>query len=176
MVDVVLVDDNDNEIGLLEKVAAHSGNGSLHRAFTVLVFNIHGETLITQRSATKMLWPLVWDNTCASHPLPGEGFVEAGERRLTEELGFSCQLEVVDRFLYREKYQDIGAENEVCTTLIGQYNGDIQPIPDEVADFKWISIDDLTNDIVQHPDDYTIWFKIALDRLIAQNKIVTVVY
>jgi len=172
MSDVVLVDDQDNEIGLMEKVTAHLGDGVTHRAFTSLVFNYKGETLIAQRCADKMLWPLFWDNTCASHPLPGEDYVTSGERRLTEELGFTCKLNVADRFQYKLNYNGIGSENEVCTTLIGVYNGEVYPVATEVADYKWISIHELKNDMIASPDKYTIWFKIALDRLIEQGKII----
>ena len=171
MVQVVLVDHEDNEIGLEDKVRAHMGDGVLHRAFTTLVFNSKGETLVAKRSATKMLWPLVWDNTCASHPLHDEDQVKAGERRLSEELGFTCKLKVVDKFTYQEKYKDRGAEKEVCTTLIGEYDGEVHPVADEVAEVKWMSIKDLKKEMVDNPDMYTIWFKIAIDRLIDQNVI-----
>ncbi len=171
MTDVILVDKDDNQIGMMEKVAAHSGDGSLHRAFTIFVFNDTGQTLVVKRSADKMLWPLFWDSACASHPLLGETFVKAGERRLVEELGFTCPLTEVDRFQYYEKFQDLGAESEVCTTLIGDYNGEVNLIPDEAADYKWMTISDLKADMVANPDIYTIWFKIALDRLIEQGKI-----
>jgi len=171
MTEVVLVDNQDNEIGFKDKIAAHLGDGYLHRAYTILVFNDNSETLIAKRSAEKMLWPLFWDNTCASHPKKDESYEESGERRLTEELGFTCKLNVVDRFQYSEKYQDIGSENEVCTTLIGKYNGEVYPVPNEVAEYKWISIKDLKADMIINPSIYTIWFKIALDRLIKQGKI-----
>jgi isopentenyl-diphosphate delta-isomerase len=171
MADVVLVDKNDNEIGLLEKVKAHLNGGNLHRAFTIFIFDKNGKTLIAQRSIKKMLWPLYWDSACASHPVQNEGYVEAGKRRLLEELGFLCDLEVIDRFEYKEKYQNLGSENEVCTTLIGYFNGDIHPVSDEVADYKWISIGNLKKDMVKNPNKYAIWFKIALDRLIDQGKI-----
>jgi len=171
MSDVILVDDNDNAVGSMEKVAAHLGDGTTHRAFTVLVFNDKGETLITQRSAEKMLWPLFWDNTCASHPLQGETYEQAAEKRMPEEMGFECKLQVVDRFKYALKYKDIGSENELCTTLIGEYNGEVYPVATEVSDYKWISIGDLKKDMAERPDVYTVWFKIALDRLIEQGKI-----
>ncbi len=171
MVNVVLVDGSDNEIGQMEKVAAHMNEGTMHRAFTAIVFNSRGETLIAQRSADKMLWPLVWDNTCASHPLPDEDYVIAGERRLSEELGFTCKLILADIFAYSAKYKDIGSENELCATLIGEYNGEINPVADEVADYKWINIPDLKADMAEYPDKYTIWFKIAIDRLADQGKI-----
>jgi len=171
MVDVVLVDDQDKEIGLKDKIEAHLGEGSLHRAFTILIFNNAGETLVAQRSAEKMLWPLFWDSACASHPLENEGYEQSGERRLTEELGLTCDLEVADRFQYKEKYKDIGSENEVCTTLVGQYDGDVHPVISEVADYKWVSIKNLKIDMAENPDIYTIWFKIALDRLIENGRI-----
>lgn len=171
MVDVVLVDEMDNEIGLKDKIEAHLGEGDLHRAFTTLVFNNKGETLVAKRSAEKMLWPLFWDNACASHPLENEGYEAAGERRLSEELGFTCKLEIVDRFNYKEKYMDIGSENEVCTILIGEYDGDIHPIPAEVAEVKWMTIKDLIKDMADNPDIYTVWFKIVLNRLIDQGRI-----
>ncbi len=172
MAEVVLVDNQDNEVGTKDKIQAHLGEGDLHRAFTVLVFNEKGETLVAQRSADKMLWPSFWDNTCASHPLPGEGYVEAGERRLMEELGFTCDLAVVDCFQYKERFGDVGSENELCTTLTGDYNGEVQPVASEVSDYKWMGIGELKSDMIKNPDIYTIWFKIALDRLIEQGKII----
>ncbi|MCX6728395.1 MAG: isopentenyl-diphosphate Delta-isomerase [Candidatus Saccharibacteria bacterium] len=171
MINVVLVDENDNQVGVEEKVAAHLGEGKLHRAFSILVFNENGETLVTQRSAGKMLWPLVWDSACASHPFENEGQEAAGERRLTEELGFTCKLENADTFQYHEKYQDIGAENEICAILVGDYNGHVHPNPEEVADYKWMAIKDIQDDMAANPDKYTIWFKIELDRLIAKGRI-----
>lgn len=169
MADLVLVDSQDNEIGVMEKVQAHLGDGTLHRAFSAIVFNKNGEALIAQRSAGKMLWPLNWDNTCASHPFPGEDIVASGERRLSEELGFTCPLKKVDVFQYQAKYLDVGAENELCATLIGEYNGLVDLVESEVADYKWVSITDLKSDMVTNPDKYTIWFKIAVDRLIEKG-------
>jgi isopentenyl-diphosphate delta-isomerase len=171
MINVVLVDENDNQIGVKEKVAAHLGDGDLHRAFSILVFNEKGETLVTQRSAGKMLWPLVWDSACASHPFENESQEAAGERRLTEELGFTCKLENADTFQYHEKYKDIGAENEICAILVGDYNGEVHPVAEEVADYKWMSIRDVLDDMAKNADKYTIWFKIELDRLIEKGRI-----
>lgn len=171
MVQVVLVDENDNQTGLDDKVSAHLGEGKLHRAFTILLFNSNNETLVVQRSAEKMLWPLYWDSACASHPVESETQVGAGKRRLVEELGFTCWLDEVDKFQYKEKYGDIGSENEVCTTLIGKYDGEINLNPHEATAYKWMSIDNLKSGITENPDKYTIWFKIALNRLIKQGKI-----
>lgn len=171
MINVVLVDENDNQIDVKEKVAAHMGDGDLHRAFSILVFNDKGETLVAQRSGGKMLWPLYWDSACASHPFENESQEVGGERRLTEELGFTCKLENVDTFQYHEKYLDIGAENEICAILVGEYNGEINPVAEEVADYKWMSVKDVMDDMANNPDKYTVWFKIELDRLIAKGRI-----
>lgn len=171
MVNLVLVDENDNQIGVKEKIAAHLGEGDLHRAFSILVFNNKGETLVTRRSSEKMLWPLYWDSACASHPYENETQEAAGERRLIEELGFTCKLEVADTFQYKEKYLDVGSENEVCAILIGEYDGEIHPVAGEVAGYKWMSIKDVQDDMAQNSDKYTVWSKIELDRLIAKGRI-----
>jgi isopentenyl-diphosphate delta-isomerase len=168
---VILVSKNDEETGLAETVSAHLGEGKLHRAFVVFLVNDEGEFLIQKRSAKKMLWPLFWDVSCASHPLRGEGYKEAGERRLKEELGIKSSLEIADKFQYQENYLDIGSENEICTTLIGRYNGKVLPNNDEVAETKWISLKNLRDDMKINSDQYTIWLKIALDRLIKKGEI-----
>lgn len=171
MIQVVLVDGQDHISGIKEKVEAHLGEGALHRAFTILVFNEKGETLVARRSSDKMLWPLFWDNACASHPSPGEDYVAAGERRLLEELGFTCKLKVIDRFQYQIKFQDIGSENELCTTLVGEYSGQVNPVKTEVSEYKWMKLDDLKIDMADNPDVYTEWFKIALSRFIEKDRI-----
>lgn len=163
---VVLVDENDKKIGLIEKEEAHLGEGKLHRAFTSFVFNKKGEALIAKRSKGKMLWPLVWDSACASHPRKGESYEEATERRLKEELGFSCQTKRVDNFLYHVAYRDIGFEYEYCVNMIGNYDGKVDHVKDEVEEWKWISIEDLRRNMEKDPDSYTPWLKIALDRMI----------
>lgn len=171
MEQAVLVNEKDEEVGLEEKVSVHLDNGKLHRAFVAFIFNDKKEILIAQRSTEKMLWPLFWDSACASHPRKGESYEDAGERRLKEELGFYCELEAVDKFQYQEKYKDIGSENEVCTTLIGRYNGKIEPNKEEIAETRWISLKDLNEDIEKNSEKYAIWFKIALGRLIKQGVI-----
>ncbi|HBG81784.1 TPA: isopentenyl-diphosphate delta-isomerase [candidate division CPR2 bacterium] len=168
---VILVDENDKNIGLEEKVKAHLDEGKLHRAFADFIFNKKGELLIQQRSEKKMLWPLIWDNTCASHPRENESYEKAGERRLLDELGFTCKLKMADKFQYHAAYKDVGAESEVCATLIGEYDGDVKPVKEEVADWKWVNINDLKKDMEENPDKYTPWFIIALERLESLNTI-----
>lgn len=159
---VVLVDEQDSPIGTQGKVDAHLGEGQLHRAFTALVFDSQGQVLIARRAREKMLWPSYWDNTCASHPRDGEGYAAAGERRLTEELGFTCPLFEVDKFLYHAPFEDVGCEHELCATLIGTYDGEVVQNDDEVADWEWVAVGQLLTDFGEMPEDrYTPWLVIA---------------
>jgi isopentenyl-diphosphate delta-isomerase len=161
---LVIVDENDKPLGLEEKWKCHAGKGILHRAFSVFVFNQKGELLVHQRSKEKPLWPLYWSNTCCSHPLEDESYEEAGHRRLVAEMGFSCVLRLVGTFRYQASYQDKGSENEFCAVLVGQYDGEIHPNPQEVADWKWIASQDLREDIAADSDKYTPWFKTEIER------------
>lgn len=176
---VVLVDKNDKEIGLEKKVKCHQGKGILHRAFTILVFNKKGEVLIQKRSKDKMLWPLVWETSCSSHPRQGESCIAAGEKRLKKELGFTCPLKLMDKFLYQVPYKNgqassprvIGSENEVCSLLKGNYDGKVKPDPKEIAECKWIGISELREEIKKNPENYAPWLKIGLRKLANSSRI-----
>jgi len=162
---VITVNSKDQKIGLKEKINAHLKNGVLHRAFVVFVTDGSGKVLIQRRSKNKMLWPSYWECTLASHPRLGEDYVKAGRRRLMEELGFNCHLRMLDKFQYLAKYKNIGAEREVCAVLIGEYNGKIKPNPKEVAEWKWVRIDDLKEDIIKNPRKYAPWLAKSFDIL-----------
>ena len=161
---IILVDENDNQIGLEEKLKCHLGKGILHRAFSVFVFNDKKELLLQERSAEKMLWPLYWTNTCCSHSIENEEYEEAGQRRLKEEMGFNCTLEFIGKFQYQASYKNIGSENELCSVLVGKYNGEIFADPKEVADYRWINFEELKKDVSENPEKYTPWFKMELER------------
>ncbi len=161
---VILVDENDNQIGLEEKVKAHLGNGVLHRAFSVFVFNSKKELLLQQRASEKMLWPLYWTNTCCSHPKEGESYQEAGERRLKEEFGFTCPLKYIGKFQYQVNYKDIGSENELCSVLVGDYDGEINVDEKEIASYKWVDLEKIKKDVLENSNSYTPWFKMELDK------------
>lgn len=167
--EVVLVDEQDHQVGYAEKVEAHLGQGTLHRAFTVLVFDSKGRTLIAKRSAEKMLWPRIWDSACASHPRHGESYEDAGERRLTEELGFTCKLTTTDKFTYHATWGTVGSERELCATLVGFYEGEIEVDESEVADWQWINMEQLLWDFEENPDSYAPWFIIAVERMLADG-------
>jgi len=127
-------------------------NGKLHRAFTALIFNGDGKLLLTKRSEGKMLWPNDWDGTVASHPRESETYVSSAERRMPEEIGISCKMNYVNKFEYHVPYKDIGSENEICGTLIGTVDSfdNSCMIKDEISEVKWITPDELKNELEQN--------------------------
>ena len=161
---VVLVDQNDIQIGKEDKVKCHLPNGKLHRAFTALIFNGDGKLLLTKRSEGKMLWPNDWDGTVASHPRESETYVSSAERRMPDEIGISCKMNYVNKFEYHVPYKDIGSENEICGTLIGTVDSfdNSRMIKDEISEVKWINPDELKNELEQNKDVYCPWMVIAL--------------
>ena len=161
---VILVDKNDNPIGLEEKVKCHLPNGKLHRAFTALLFNKKGELLLTRRSQTKMLWPGDWDGTVASHPRESETYVSSTERRIPEELGISCKMDYLFKYEYHVPYKDVGSENEICGTLLGvvEDSTNFNLIEDEISEIKWISPPELLSELEKNPKIYCPWMIIAL--------------
>lgn len=156
---VILVDEQDNPIGLMPKIEAHE-KAVLHRAFSVFVFNDKGDLLLQQRAASKYHSPLLWTNTCCSHPRDGESNIEAGKRRLQEEMGFSCDLEEVFWFIYKAPFDNGLTEHELDHVLIGKFNDEPIINKKEVASYKWMSLSEIKKDIELHPENYTAWFKI----------------
>lgn len=163
---IAIVNKNDRILGYKDKLKCHLGEGILHRAFSVFVFDDKNRLLIQQRSNKKPLWPLYWSNTCCSHPREGESYQKAAERRLKEELGFTCPLKLLAKFQYQAKYKNIGSEKEICAILVGRYKkGDkIRSDPNEVADWRWFDFKKLQRDIAKNPERYSPWFKIAIKR------------
>jgi isopentenyl-diphosphate delta-isomerase len=162
---VILVDENDNQLELMEKMEAHE-KGLLHRAFSVFLFNSKGEMLIHQRAISKYHSGGLWTNACCSHPRDGEKTIDAAHRRLEEEMGFDCEIKEVFHFTYKSALDNGLTEHELDHVFIGQYEGEINPNPEEVESYKYISIPDLTKDIQENPQDYTEWFKICLEEVL----------
>jgi isopentenyl-diphosphate delta-isomerase len=160
---VILVDKEDNPIGKMEKLEAHE-KALLHRAFSVFVFNDKEELMLQQRALSKYHSPGLWTNTCCSHQRFGETNIQAGKRRLQEEMGFSVELEDVMSFVYKAPFDNGLTEHEFDHILIGKYNEEPKPNPDEVASWKWASLDYIVNDIDKNPDNYTAWFKIIFEK------------
>lgn len=166
---VVLTDESGAPKGTAEIVDAHTGAGKLHKAFSVFIFrNGMRELLLQKRSPSKMLFPQHWGNTCCSHPRENEDIVAAGERRLFEECGFRCDLEEVASFVYRAVDPGgRGTEHEHDTVLVGQVD-DVEPKPDpeEIAEMKWMSVDDLQTDLKAHPERYGPWLPLGLSLIL----------
>ncbi|MFT4754838.1 MAG: isopentenyl-diphosphate delta-isomerase [Salibacteraceae bacterium] len=158
---VILVDQNDQKIGLMNKMEAHE-KALLHRAFSVFIFNAKGELLIQQRAHTKYHSAGEWANTCCSHQRNGESTLEAAHRRLQEEMGFDVPLKEVFSFTYKQAFGNGLTEHEFDHVLFGEFEGEPKMNPEEVADWKYISISDLNLAIKNTPSHYTIWLQIAL--------------
>ncbi len=162
---VILVDQDDNQIGIMEKMAAHQDGGSLHRAFSVFLFNKENQLLLQRRALSKYHSGGLWTNTCCSHPRPGESILEAGTRRLKEELGITCKLEEYFSFTYKANLDNELTEYEFDHVLIGDFAGDMALNYDEVDSIKWLTLADIKKLMIERPDDFTVWFKIAFDQV-----------
>lgn len=161
---VVLVDEQDVELGSEEKLAAHR-RGLLHRALSVFVFDVAGRLLLQQRAVAKYHSGGLWTNTCCSHPRPGESVTDAAHRRLREEMGFDCELQPAFTFLYRAPFADGLAEHELDHVLLGRFDGEPAANPDEVADWAWVEPRRLEQALAQDPARYTVWLPLALAEL-----------
>ena len=162
MENVILVDEKDNQVGLMPKLEAHQ-KGLLHRAFSVFIFNSDYKLLLQKRASSKYHSGGLWTNTCCSHPRDGEAIIDAANSRLKEEMGIKTSLRKVFDFIYTAELDNNLIENEFDHVLYGVY--DIDPIlnKEEAEDFKWIDMETLKNDIENNTDQYTVWFKIAFD-------------
>lgn len=160
---VILVNENDEQIGLMPKLEAHE-KAVLHRAFSVFVFNKKGELLLQQRAVEKYHSPLLWTNTCCSHQRAGESNIEAGKRRLQEEMGFVTELKEVFSFIYKAPFDNGLTEHELDHVMVGEFEEDPNINPEEVESFKWMQLEDVKKDIASNPELYTAWFKIIFEK------------
>ena len=160
---VILVNENDEPIGLMDKMEAHE-KAVLHRAFSVFILNDKNEVMLQQRAHHKYHSPLLWTNTCCSHQRAGETNIEAGNRRLFEEMGFEADLKELFHFIYKAPFDNGLTEHELDHVMIGYYND--KPIinVDEVESWKWMKIESIKGDMIQNPALYTVWFKIIFDQ------------
>jgi isopentenyl-diphosphate delta-isomerase len=159
---VILVNKDDEQIGLMPKLEAHE-KALLHRAFSVFVLNSNNEIMLQQRAHHKYHSPLLWTNTCCSHQREGETNIEAGSRRLFEEMGFKTELKELFHFIYKAPFDNGLTEHELDHVMIGYSNESPVINPEEVEDWKWMGIDAVKNDMQVHPELYTVWFKIIFD-------------
>jgi len=163
---LILVDAADRDLGYLSKARCHEGQGVLHRAFSLLIFNGAGELLIQQRAPSKRLWPLYWSNSCCSHPRSGESMEAATQRRLHEELGIRCPLQFLFKFQYQAQFDATGSEHELCSVFIGRCSDPIVSNRDEIVAWRWVSPEALQAQMNPYqPERFTPWFMMEWARI-----------
>ena len=162
---LILVDSEDQVIGYASKGGCHDGEGVLHRAFSVFLFNDAGELLLQQRGSEKRLWPGYWANSCCSHPRRGETMAEATQRRVQEELGLSSELTFLFKFEYHASFGVLGSEHELCSVYVGRCVGEARPNRTEIEATRFISVSDLDRALEQEPDRYSPWLHLEWKRI-----------
>jgi len=165
---LILVDEHDREIGHLDKAACHDGEGVLHRAFSLFVFNRNGELLLQQRSAGKRLWPLYWSNSCCSHPRLGENTPDAARRRINEELGVDCELRYLYKFVYHANFGSVGSEYENCWVFAGHFDGEVKADPEEISAWRFVTPAELTAEIEADGNRFSPWLKMEWEKIRAE--------
>ena len=160
---MILVNRQDEELGTMPKIEAHQ-KALLHRAFSVFVMNRKGEVMLQQRAPNKYHSPNLWTNTCCSHQRLGESNIEAGMRRLKEEMGFRTELKEIFSFIYKAPFENGLTEHEFDHVLLGYYEGEPHINPGEVANWKWMLPEDIKMDMEANTSSYTTWFRIIFSR------------
>jgi isopentenyl-diphosphate delta-isomerase len=161
---LILVDEHDVPVGTMEKMEAHQ-KAVLHRAFSVFIFNSKGEMLLQQRALNKYHSGGLWTNACCSHPYEGQETLAAAEKRLQEEMGFTTSVTKAFDFVYKAPFDNGLTEHEFDHVFIGTYESTITPDPAEVADYCYMSMEQIKTSIQSHPQKYTEWFKIAFPKM-----------
>ncbi len=161
---MILVDKDDNQTGVMEKMEAHR-KAALHRAFSIFVFNSQGQLMIQQRALHKYHSPGLWTNTCCSHPRPGETTLDAAHRRLIEEMGFDCDLNEVFHFTYKASFSNNLTEHEIDHVFFGVYDSIPALNSDEVSSYRMVSLNEIAKEMSDNPEMFTIWFRVAFDRV-----------
>lgn len=159
---LILVDAQDREVGVKEKMEAHV-EGALHRAFSVFVFDSEKRLLLQKRAQTKYHSGGLWSNTACGHPRPGETTHAAARRRLREEMGFDCELREAFEFLYRAELDGALVEHEYDHVFVGTHEGEPAPDPSEVEDWRWVTMDDLRRCLRVEPQRYSYWLKAVVE-------------
>ncbi|HDL18638.1 MAG TPA: isopentenyl-diphosphate Delta-isomerase [Bacteroidetes bacterium] len=162
---LIVVNENDRVLSYRSKAECHNGDGILHRAFSIFIFNDKMQLLIQKRAEQKRLWPLYWANSCCSHPRKGENFTGATQRRLYEEVGIKTPLKYLFKFQYTAKYKNEGAENELCSVFVGKSNDRAIVNNNEIVEWKFIDIPELEKEFESHPENYTPWFKMEWEKI-----------
>jgi len=169
---VVLVDeygrdlfDQDGRLSTMGKIEAHY-RGLLHRAISVFIFNDRNELLLQKRAVDKYHSPKKWSNTCCTHPSPGETPLMTAQRRLREEMGLIATLTEVFTFSY---HADVGnglTENEFDHVFFGASKQNPKPNLAEVSDWNWVDMEDLKQELIRNPEEYSPWLRQCFNEVI----------
>jgi isopentenyl-diphosphate Delta-isomerase len=159
---LILVDACDRELGACEKLRAHA-EGALHRAFSIFIFDGRGRLLLQKRAAGKYHSAGLWSNTACGHPRPGEATVEAARRRLREEMSLDCELREAFEFHYRAELDGTLIEHEYDHVFVGAHEGEPEPDPSEVEDWRWVNMDELRRGLRDEPHRYSYWLKLVVE-------------
>ena len=162
---LILVNPDDDELGYLSKLDCHDGDGRLHRAFSLFIFNQHGELLLQRRAPDKRLWPMFWSNSCCSHPRKGETMEQATHRRLMDELNIRAKLEFIYKFSYQASFGELGSENELCWVYLGRSDEAVVLNKSEIAESSFVSRAALEQELAANPGHFTPWFRMEWQRL-----------
>jgi len=162
---LIVVDEDDNILEYKNHAECHDGDGILHRAFSIFIFNAGNQLLLQKRSKHKRLWPLYWSNSCCSHPRKGETSQTAAGRRLQEELGISTPLKFAFKIRYQAAYEDKGSEFEMCSVYVGRSNEDVTANVKEIAEWKFVDVPAFEEDMAEYPARFTPWIKIEWEYL-----------
>ena len=163
--ELILVDDEDREIGVLDKGPCHDGDGVLHRAFSLFLFNAAGQLLLQRRARGKRLWPMYWSNSCCSHPRSGESMDVATQRRLADELNIRASLEFVYKFSYRARFGSEGSENELCSVYLGRCSDEVIANRSEIEAVRFVDSEALARELDVDASTFTPWFRMEWDCL-----------
>ena len=166
---LILVDSDDNEIGHMSKAECHDGAGVLHRAFSVFLFDEEGRVLLQRRAGSKRLWPGYWSNSCCSHPRRGESMEVATARRMRDELNAGTELEYVYRFQYQARYDDCGAECELCHVFVGRIGAPVKPNANEIESIRMLTVAEVNEELDRAAHDFTPWFRLEWSTLFGEH-------
>lgn len=166
---LILVDEKDNQIGTMDKLSVHQ-KGLLHRAFSIFIFNSKDELLLQQRAAHKYHSPLLWSNTCCSHPLNNDNISDTINRRLKDEMGLKCNMQHAFSFIYKCVFENGLTEHEFDHVYFGRSDDLPKPNPQEVKDWKYISLKNLQKEISSNPENFSEWLKICLPEVFRHSK------
>ncbi len=158
MEQVILVDEQNNQIGVADKDTVHTDHTPLHRAFSLFLFNGRRQLLVTKRASSKKTFAGLWTNSVCGHVSPDEETIEAVQRRVYQELHIRAS-DVREVAPYRYHFADKNGivENEICPIFVGYTNEQPTLEKSEVEDYRWVDWNEFLETIKNHAGSYSPW-------------------